>query len=75
MRTITVSDAAKAVVRRNTEKVQGKGRFDIFEELFADDFVVTHLRRETCFFANRKRVHALRCRAGGRKECSSPRFS
>jgi len=39
MRTITVSDAAKAVVRRNTEKVQGKGRFDIFEELFADDFV------------------------------------
>jgi predicted SnoaL-like aldol condensation-catalyzing enzyme len=39
MRTITTSDAAKAVVRRNTEEVQGKGRFDIFEELFADDFV------------------------------------
>src|SRR5207244_13512778 len=37
--TMTASDAAKAVVRRNTEEVQGKGRFDIFEELFADDFV------------------------------------
>jgi len=39
MRTLTASDAAKAVVRRNTEKVQGKGQFDVFEELFADDFV------------------------------------
>src|SRR6202022_3847537 len=39
MRTITASDAAKAVVRRNTEEVQGKGNFDFFEELFADDFV------------------------------------
>ena len=38
MRTITASDASKAVVRRNTEEVQGKGRFDIFEELFAEDF-------------------------------------
>ena len=35
----SVSDEAKAVVRRNTEEVQGKGRFDVFEELFADDFV------------------------------------
>src|SRR5262249_4490717 len=32
-------NAAKAVVRRNTEEVQGKGRFDVFEELFDDDFV------------------------------------
>ena len=39
MSTITSSDAAKAVVRRNTEEVQGKGRFDIFEDLFAEDFV------------------------------------
>ena len=35
----SVSDDAKAVVRRNTEEVQGKGRFEVFEELFADDFV------------------------------------
>ena len=35
----SVSDEAKAVVRRNTEEVQGKGRFEVFEELFADDFV------------------------------------
>jgi len=33
------STAAKAVVRRNIEEVQGNGRFDVFEELFADDFV------------------------------------
>jgi len=33
------SEAAKAVVRRNTEEVQGGGNFDVFEELFADDFV------------------------------------
>ena len=39
MRTLTASDAAKAVVRRNTEEVQSKGNFDVFEELFADDFV------------------------------------
>jgi steroid delta-isomerase-like uncharacterized protein len=38
----TTNDAAaeaKAVVRRNTEKVQGQGDFALFDELFADDFV------------------------------------
>src|SRR3954453_16675967 len=34
-----VSEAAKAVVRRNTEEVQGGGNFELFDELFADDFV------------------------------------
>jgi steroid delta-isomerase-like uncharacterized protein len=33
------SEAAKAVIRRNTEEVQSKGHFDVFDELFADDFV------------------------------------
>jgi hypothetical protein len=33
MSTITSSEAAKAVVRRNTEGIQRKGRFDAFEEL------------------------------------------
>ena len=33
------SKAAKAVVRRNTEVVQNKGSFDVFDKLFADDFV------------------------------------
>ncbi|MDC0667814.1 ester cyclase [Nannocystis radixulma] len=33
------SEAAKAVVRRNTEEVQGGGDFAVFDELFADDFV------------------------------------
>ena len=35
----TISEAAKAVVRRNTEEVQNCGNFDVFEELFATDFV------------------------------------
>jgi hypothetical protein len=39
MSTITSSEAAKAVVRRNTEGIQRKGRFDAFEALFAGDFV------------------------------------
>src|SRR4051794_24899721 len=32
-------EALKAVVRRNTEQVQGQGDFVLFDELFADDFV------------------------------------
>ena len=39
MTSSTSSEAAKAVVRRNTEEVQGRGNFDVFEKLFADDFV------------------------------------
>ena len=35
----SVSEAAIAVVRRNTEEVQGKGNFALFEQLFAQDFV------------------------------------
>ncbi len=34
-----VSEVAKAVVRRNTEEVQSGGSFELFDELFADDFV------------------------------------
>jgi steroid delta-isomerase-like uncharacterized protein len=33
------AEAVKAVVRRNTEQVQGQGDFALFDELFADDFV------------------------------------
>ncbi|MEW2134157.1 ester cyclase [Streptomyces sp. NPDC005435] len=33
------SDIALSVVRRNTEEVQGHGDWDLFDELFADDFV------------------------------------
>lgn len=32
-------ETAKAVVRRNTEEVQSRGNFEVFEELFAPDFV------------------------------------
>ncbi len=39
MTTSTVGEAAKAVVRRNTEDVQSRGDFQVFEELFADDYV------------------------------------
>ena len=33
------AEALKALVRRNTEQVQGQGDFALFDELFADDFV------------------------------------
>jgi mannose-6-phosphate isomerase-like protein (cupin superfamily) len=39
MSTNASAEAAKAVVRRNTDEVQGKGNYDVFEELFAEDFV------------------------------------
>ena len=39
MTTNNISEAAKAVTRRNTEEVQGRGNFEVFEQLFADDFV------------------------------------
>jgi steroid delta-isomerase-like uncharacterized protein len=39
MTQMSVGEAAKAVVRRNTEEVQGGGNFEAFEELFADDFI------------------------------------
>src|ERR1700750_2450251 len=39
MTRIKVSEAAKAVIRRNTEEVQGGGNFEVFDELFADDFL------------------------------------
>lgn len=35
----SISEAAKSVVRRNTEEVQGGGNFELFEELFADNFI------------------------------------
>jgi hypothetical protein len=37
--TMSISDAAKSIVRRNTEEVQGQGKFEVFEQLFADDFL------------------------------------
>lgn len=38
MTTNDTSEMAKAVVRRNTEKVQGGGDWRLFDQLFADDF-------------------------------------
>ena len=35
----TDGEAAKAVVRRNTQEVQGRGDWALFDALFADDFV------------------------------------
>ncbi|HEY4051503.1 MAG TPA: ester cyclase [Acidobacteriaceae bacterium] len=39
MISITLSEAAKAVVRRNTEEVQSRGDFEVFEELFSNNFI------------------------------------
>jgi steroid delta-isomerase-like uncharacterized protein len=38
MMTNDISETAKAVVRRNTIEVQGGGNWELFDELFADDF-------------------------------------
>jgi steroid delta-isomerase-like uncharacterized protein len=35
----SLEDQAKDVVRQNTERVQGGGDFELFETLFADDFL------------------------------------
>lgn len=47
MITETISDAAKAIVRRNTEEVQSGGNFAVFDELFSNDFV-DHTPQEGC---------------------------
>ena len=39
MTVTSVSEAAKAVVRRNTEEVQGGGDYALYDQLFADAFV------------------------------------
>jgi predicted ester cyclase len=44
---ITAGEAAKAVVRRNTEEVQGGGNYALFDELFADDFL-DHTPQPNC---------------------------
>ena len=55
----SVSDEAKAVVRRSTEEVQGKGKFEVFEELFADDFVDHHATRNWNDSGQGRRAEAL----------------
>jgi predicted ester cyclase len=37
--TSPADEAAIVLVRRNTEEVQGKGNWEVFDELFADTFV------------------------------------
>ena len=67
MNTVSISEAAKAVVRRNTDEVQGRGNFDVFEEIFADDFVdhttqpgtspdKTGVRKLYTYFVKRSRI-------------------
>lgn len=36
--TQVISEQAKAVIRRNTEEVQGGGDWELFDALFSDDF-------------------------------------
>jgi len=40
-------DAEKAVVRRNTEEVQGKGNYELFDQLFSDNFL-DHTPQPNC---------------------------
>ena len=39
MSNLSSSEDAKTVVRRNAQEVQGEGRFDVFDELIADNFI------------------------------------
>jgi SnoaL-like polyketide cyclase len=52
------SEAGIAVVRRNTEEVQSRGNFDVFEELFAGDFV-DHTPRPGGFTPDREGARNL----------------
>ena len=47
MSNIDTGAAAKAVIRRNTEEVQGGGDWALFNELFADDFL-DHTSQPNC---------------------------
>ena len=51
-------DEAIAVVRRNTEEVQGKGNYEVFEELFAKNFV-DHTPQPGGFTADRNGARNL----------------
>lgn len=44
---ISAGEAAKAVVRRNTDEVQGGGNYALFDQLFADDFL-DHTPQPNC---------------------------
>jgi steroid delta-isomerase-like uncharacterized protein len=43
----TASEAAKAIIRRNTEEVQGGGNWQLFDELCADTFL-DHTPQPNC---------------------------
>jgi steroid delta-isomerase-like uncharacterized protein len=47
MTQLSISEAAKAVIRRNTDEVQGGGNWALFDELFADDFL-DHTPQPNC---------------------------
>jgi len=53
----TISEIAKATVRRNTEEVQSHGNFAVFDELFSADFV-DHTPQPT-FGTGREAVRSL----------------
>jgi hypothetical protein len=51
-----------AVVRRNTEEVQGRGNFEVFEELFDPDFVDhTPSRAASPRIATVPEIYTARC--------------
>ena len=44
---IDIGEAAKAVIRRNTDEVQGQGNWALFDELFSDAFL-DHTPQPNC---------------------------
>lgn len=51
-------DPGAAVIRRNTEEVQGKGNWEVFDELFSEDFV-DHTPQPGGFKADKNSVKEL----------------
>jgi steroid delta-isomerase-like uncharacterized protein len=54
----STSEDAKAIIRRNTEEVQGNGNFELFEELLSPDFV-DHTPQPGGFSADKDGVRQL----------------
>ncbi|MGJ7583412.1 ester cyclase, partial [Variovorax sp. RHLX14] len=47
MSNLNAGEMAKAVIRRNTEEVQGRGNWALFDELFSVDFL-DHTPQPNC---------------------------
>jgi hypothetical protein len=69
----TDGNTAKAIIRRNNEEVQGRGDFDVFDELFADDFI--DRTPQVGWGSDKAAVRGLYGRSAKHSLTSGPRFT